>query len=75
MRGNVRKMVWQHAADAVDDLPDVAIDSTRHEDEAIPPTDARMTALYRATRAALVKWMRARGRGVMGPPPGGVGTR
>ena len=64
VRGNVRRSVWQHAADAVDDLPEVEMGE-----------DEQLTKLYRATREALVRWMRQRGRGVLGPPPGGVGTR
>lgn len=36
---------------------------------------AEYAALYVETRAAIVQWMKDRSRGILGPPPGGVGVR
>lgn len=66
-RGEVRRMAWRHVAEgaeADDASDDVAFDG-----------DGALTVLYHETRSGILKWMRARSRGVMGPPPGGVGTK
>ncbi len=61
----MRRMAWRHAAEGVesdDASDDVAFDG-----------DDGLTRLYRETRADIVKWMKARARGEMRSPPGGVG--
>ncbi len=65
-RGEVRRMVWREAADCFE-----------HEGESVEAMGLSpdLADLYNDTRLSLVRWMKARGRGVMGPPPGGVGTR
>jgi hypothetical protein len=59
-------LVWRNAAEAVE-----------HDGECVESyeLDPDLLALYRETRREVLKWLAARGRGVMGPPPGGVGTR
>lgn len=59
-------MVWREAAIAVEN------DGECVESLGLPPD---LLALYRETRKDVMKWLAARGRGVMGPPPGGVGTK
>lgn len=37
--------------------------------------DSAAVQLYLDTRKALAEWLARRGKGVLGPPPGGVGQR
>jgi len=63
-RAAARHAAWGSIADAANEVGDVP-----------RGVSAEYAALYVETRAAIVQWMRDRSRGILGPPPGGVGVR
>lgn len=73
LRGAVRRQAWT-------DLAAVADEEAPKPNATLDPLlgvggDESLKDLYQSTRKEILRWMNARGRGVMGGPPGGVGSR
>ena len=66
LRADARRAAFEDAADGMEKICDYRPKWAK---------DSGAVRLYLDTREALVKWLRQRAKGVMGPPPGGVGTR
>lgn len=67
LRAEARRAAFEDAS--------TALIKVRSEPRGDWRSDAASVALYLQTRNALVRWLHGRSKGVMGPPPGGVGTR
>ena len=74
MRGAVRRQAWRDLAYLAERADEALLPAVPNVDHGIDRSEA-MADLYIKTRREVLRWMKARGRGVMGPPPGGVGVR
>lgn len=67
LRGEARRAAFEDASRA--------LTKEQSEPRGNWRTDAEAVALYLQTRNALNRWLHARSKGVLGAPPGGVGSK